>query len=366
VSPHTALCSVCDSLCDVREASRSVSDCHRGSTQVHCSVREAPREMRESPRSAHESDAEQCPNEEAQPKSSSTARFAPHRLDVAACLAQTHAPMRRLRFLVTGATGYLGRALLARAAASPRAAEFELLALPRQGEGALDFARPDSLPPALERAAPDVVLHLAALSTIAGCEREPARARLVNALSTATLCTLAPRVVLASTDLVFGGDRAPYAPGDPPAPLSAYGRSKAEAEEWVLRSPRGVAARLPLLFGPSFDCRRGATDMVRAAVAEGREVALFTDEFRTPLHVVDAADALLAIALDATCRGIVHLGGDERVSRVELGERFVRAAELAGAALRAVPCTDPLRPKDVSLTGSRPAARSLAAALAAS
>lgn len=269
----------------------------------------------------------------------------------------------RLRIVVTGATGYLGRALVARAAESARASEFELLTLPRSC--GLDFARPETVAPALAAVAPDVVLHLAALSSIAACERDPAAARVVNALSTANLCTLVPRVVLASTDLVFGGDKAPYLPTDAPDPRSVYGHSKAEAEEWVLRSPRGVAARLPLLFGKSFDGRRGATDMLRAAAAEGRAVTLFSDEFRSPLHVDDAADALLAIALDPACRGVVHLGGPERVSRVELGARFVRATGLV-VSVHGQPCPDPLRPKDVSLAASRPAARSLDAGLAAS
>ena len=54
-------------------------------------------------------------------------------------------------------------------------------------------------------------------------------------------------------------------------------------------------ARIPLLFGPSFDGRRGATDMIRAS-SDG--VTLYTNEHRTPLHVADAARGLVELLLE--------------------------------------------------------------------
>jgi dTDP-4-dehydrorhamnose reductase len=237
-------------------------------------------------------------------------------------------------------------------------------AVGRGGDG-VDLADATALAAWLARARPEVVLHAAALSSIVGCERDAALALRVNAHAAATLCAHAARVVFVSTDLVFAGDRAPYAPGDAPRPLSVYGRTKARGEEAVLRTARGLVVRLPLLFGPSFDGRRGATDMIRAAAAEGRAVTLFTDEYRTPLHVDDAAQTLLDLAAGEQA-GVMHLAGRERVSRSELGQRFVACAHVPGAQLLPAPGTDPLRPKDVSLRPSLPPARTLDAALAAS
>lgn len=267
----------------------------------------------------------------------------------------------RVRVLVTGATGYLGRYVVD--LAPP--AEVEVVAVARPGPVELDLADPDLATVTARIAAhrPDVVLHLAALSQMGPCEQDPGLALQINAYATAALCAVAPRLVYASTDLVFGGDRAPYAAVDPPRPRSVYGRTKARGEEAVLATPRGLVVRLPLLFGRSFDGKRGATDMVRSAVAAQRDLTLFVDEFRTPLHAADAAASLWALLLsDRT--GVVHVAGRERVSRWDLGRRFVARAGLADARLVAAPSTSPLRPKDVSLRSDVPSARTLDAALA--
>jgi dTDP-4-dehydrorhamnose reductase len=139
-----------------------------------------------------------------------------------------------------------------------------------------------------------------------------------------------------------------------------YGRSKAEAEAAVLASGARVV-RIPLLFGPSFDGCRGATDMIRASSGP---VTLYTNEWRTPLHAADAARALAELLLEDGGPEVRHLAGPERVSRHELGRLFVEQAGLGPDRVRAGECTDSLRPRDVSLVSDWSCPRSLRAALA--
>ncbi len=61
---------------------------------------------------------------------------------------------------------------------------------------------------------------------------------------------------------------------------------------------------------------------------------------------------------------LVGAAGGERVSRWELGVRFVRAHGLPHDLLQPVECQDPLRPRDVSLASDWRAPRSLSAMLA--
>jgi len=276
-------------------------------------------------------------------------------------LADASAPpggATHVRVLVTGATGYLGHYV---AAAAP--ATVELVAPSRASDPGFDLAEPAGAAAVVAALRPDVVVHLAALASMAACERDPALALRVNVHATAALCRVAPRVVLASTDLVFAGDRAPYGAGDPPRPKSVYGRTKVRAEEAVLATRSGLVVRLPLLFGRSFSGDRGATDMIRAAAAANRRVTLFTDEYRTPLHAADAAAALWQLVLGERT-GIVHVAGRERVSRWELGQRFVAIAGLRGADVVGAPSLSALRPKDVALFSDVAIARTLQAALA--
>lgn len=253
-----------------------------------------------------------------------------------------------LRLLLTGASGYLGHYLESALRAEPR---LRVVTAGRAGDDdvLLDLGVPTSIAAVLAEVRPDIIVHAGALSRIATCEADPELATRVNTTATEALCAGRARVVFTSTDLVFDGEAAPYTRAARPAPRSEYGASKVGGEHAVLASRGGLVVRLPLLFGRSFDGRRGATDMLRSARADGREVTLFTDEFRTPLHVASAARAVLELALDATRTGIVHAAGGERVSRMELGERFLAVHPLAGLVVRAAERGDASRPRDVSL-----------------
>jgi dTDP-4-dehydrorhamnose reductase len=226
----------------------------------------------------------------------------------------------------------------------------------------LDLDRPDSVRQAVAAWRPDVVLHAAAMASMGACEADPAAAWRRNAEATSALAGSGARTVFVSTDLVFDGRSAPYAADREPGPVSAYGRSKVGGEAAV-RAAGGLVVRVPLLFGPSFDGRRGATDMLRVARAEGRTLSLFTDEFRTPIHASDAARRLADLALAPAVRGTVHVAGPERLSRYEFAERFATVQGWGERPWRAARSEDPTRPPDVSLEASEPAARSLDAML---
>ncbi|MEM7200107.1 MAG: sugar nucleotide-binding protein [Planctomycetota bacterium] len=261
--------------------------------------------------------------------------------------------------LLTGAGGFLGRYLLDEL----RTQGVRVHTAGRQSaDVALDLGEPGAVAAAVAAAPADVVLNCGALSSIGACARDPRLALAVNAEAVAAFCQAAPRVVQLSTDLVFGGDDAPYAESSAPAPRNEYGRSKAAAEAPVVAAG-GLVLRLPLLFGRSFDGVRGATDMIRGA--GGGSLSLFTNEFRTPLHAADAARAVVELLL-AERAGIVHLPGPERVSRYEFGVRFARRVGLPLERLAPSVSSDPLRPRDVSMTGSWVASRSLDAMLDAS
>jgi len=284
--------------------------------------------------------------------------------------------MPRDELLILGASGFLG----AHVVAAAKSAGWRVVAAARRDGwpsiGGLapdrriqwDAERSGARAALLDDVRPAAVVLAAALARVDECEREPARAAALNTelpREVAHLCREGGiRLVHVSTDLVFGARpaRAPrYSESDPASPVHVYGRTKAAGEAAVLEEhPAALVVRLPLLYGDSGGRALGASDQLHAALARGERPALFTDEWRTPLEVSNAARALVE-CLGREERGLLHVAGPERVSRFELGLAVLvarglgrpEALERVRASTRAELGLAALRPADASLDSTR-------------
>jgi dTDP-4-dehydrorhamnose reductase len=268
-----------------------------------------------------------------------------------------------MRLLVTGGSGHLGSYLLREvpnrttvtAWSGTRAVErFGIACQP------VDLEHQGTVAQAFRAARPDVILHAAAWARIADCYRDPEHARRVNTAGTALLAALAAdtgaRLLFVSTDLVFDGEHAPYREDNPVAPVTVYGRTKAAAEEVVRAIPRGLVVRVSLLCGPSLSGQSSFFDEQAQALRDARPITLFADEWRTPLHLRTAARALLTLA-SSDITGTLHVGGPQRVSRLEMGRKLAAWLGVSGENIipgrrQDAPAAEP-RPRDVSLDSSR-------------
>ena len=179
---------------------------------------------------------------------------------------------------------------------------------------------------------PQLVIHCAAISTVTEAQANPALARRVNVEVTRLLAELAAEIQLVffSTDLVFDGRKGNYVETDAANPLHFYGETKAAAEEIVLKNPRHLVVRPSLNGGVSRTGNRGFNEQLRLALQAGREMTLFTDEFRCPIPAFETARAVWELA-QKNCAGIFHVAGAERLSRWQIGQLLVRRRpELAG------------------------------------
>jgi dTDP-4-dehydrorhamnose reductase len=228
-------------------------------------------------------------------------------------------------------------------------------------EVALDLLSPSALERSFETLRPDAVIHAAALADPDRCEEDPTLAEALNVGATETLARLCAarraRFVMLSTDLVFGGDHAPYRESDPPRPLSVYARTKVAAELALQSRLAGAAIlRISLVIGEGYGPKPSATEALVRKLADNQTVRLFRDQHRTPLDPGSIADAVARV-LSTDAAGLFHLGGSERVSRYELGQRVAEAfgfpSALVEPAVKAeLPQRAP-RPADVSLDCSR-------------
>jgi dTDP-4-dehydrorhamnose reductase len=269
-----------------------------------------------------------------------------------------------MHILVTGGSGLLGNYLLRHLSQTDRRVTAWSSSQPSTAFGfqvvPVPLADGDALRQALLAARPDLIIHAAAMASVAACFRAPELAWRVNVEATRELVALAAqvsaRLLLVSTDLVFDGSQGGHKEGDNPCPLSIYGRTKLAAEEAALGCDRAAVVRVSLLFGPALGGRHSFFDQQVAAIRESRPCRLFSDEWRTPLALSTAASALIEIA-ESDFTGLLHLGGPERMSRLEMGQRLAhvlgRNDDSLVAVTRDSAAADEPRPRDNSLDSSR-------------
>src|SRR4051794_38378043 len=252
-----------------------------------------------------------------------------------------------MRILVTGATGYLGSALVPAA----RAAGHAVVAAghAQSADLQLDVRDASAVDAAIRDVAPEAIIHTAYV-------QDGPEAWAVNVEGSANVARAAAarRLIHLSSDVVFDGllQRA-YVEEDIPRPVTAYGETKAAAERAVAEAhPGALLVRTSLIYG-------GATlskhETAPLAAADGAsDSAFFTDELRTPVRAGDLAAALLEL-VESDVAGPLHVAGADTVSRYELAALVARHHGRDPERLRAVTTTELglVRPLRCALDSSR-------------
>ncbi len=268
------------------------------------------------------------------------------------------------RILVTGAAGFIGRALcrgLAERGHRPVAGLRHPAPLPSTAEGLLlgDITPDRDWSRALRGVGINIVVHLAqrAHSTAdpAALAPEPAAAA---ALARAAARAGARRFVYLSSIVAMGAATAPGRPfqaGDEPRPESPYGRSKLATEQALAEAARDSGIELaiirpPLVHGPGV--RANFRALLRL-VASGVPLPLAAiDNRRSLIFVANLVDLLAEAATHPGAAGQALLAADDtdlstpqliRLLAAGLGRpaRLFPAPEAVFALLRRLPALGP-------------------------
>jgi len=174
---------------------------------------------------------------------------------------------------------------------------------------------------------PDVVVHTAAVSNPEKADKLSAGVVYdINVNATKNLAELCEKnnskLIYLSTDLVYAGYRGSMLKEDAKLiPLSLYAETKLMGEIKIQETFNNyIILREALLIGFGLNHTRNNFHLMYDNLRNGKEVILFTDQYRTPLSLYDSARMINELIEKNISGEIFNFGGSERFSRYELGE----------------------------------------------
>lgn len=215
------------------------------------------------------------------------------------------------KILVTGCNGQLGRAIRKEYADSN--VEFINTDV-TEGDGvkALDITDVNAVLKMVEETKPDVIINCAAHTNVDACETQWDLAYKINAIGPRNLSIAASKagakMIHVSTDYVFEGNGTrPYTEFDEPNPVSAYGKTKLEGENFVKAfADKYFILRTAWLYGEG---KNFVKTMLRLAETHD-EVSVVSDQLGSPTSAVELAKMIHYLEptenygiFHATCEG---------------------------------------------------------------
>ena len=157
----------------------------------------------------------------------------------------------------------------------------------------VDFTSESDMQSCIDACRPDIIIHLAAVSSPLMCEKDPDLAMRVN--RPLAFFEIVKRTkpdilfIFTSTDLVYDGEHAPYEVGASLSPLTTYGKTKAAFEQDVLTLENGIVLRLSNMLGPPFKYQKVGCkffQFLNEAFATREYIGLLHDQIRYTANFV--------------------------------------------------------------------------------
>ncbi len=247
-----------------------------------------------------------------------------------------------MKVLITGAKGQVGSNLTALAPAHVK--------LHAVGSEECDLANPEAISALVAKSKPDIIINAAAYTAVDRAETDEATARAVNADAIQALVSAhAGKLVHISTDFVFdGASSRPYRPEDIRAPLSAYGRTKAEGEDHLRTSD--------ILVRTAWVYNAGGANFVRTMLRlmhEKPSLNVVADQIGAPTWAPGLAATIWKL-IEKDASGTFHHSDAGVASWYDFATAIQEEAVATGLLSDAIPIT-PISSSDYPTPASRPA-----------
>ena len=242
--------------------------------------------------------------------------------------------------LITGAFGQLGEACIKQLSSRYNILAVDLF-VPDDKQNAqsmaLDISDPDAVAVVKDNFQPDVILNLAAMTNVDGCERNPEGAKSANVDAVKFLANGFKRhFIQISTDYIFDGNNGPYSEADIPNPISVYGQTKWEADQYLESTECIVTTLRPnVVYGYTKYTKASFVKWVVDSLAAKKTINIVDDQWNNPTWTEALADVIERV-IDKRLLGTYHYGGDRVMNRYEFAHIIADIFELDASLIKPI------------------------------
>ena len=189
---------------------------------------------------------------------------------------------------------------------------------PSDGGVHLDIRSKSSIKKVLSDIDPDVILNLAALTDVDGCELDPQQAKDINFSGVKNLCRdFSGHFIQISTDYVFDGKSGPYSEEDEPNPKSVYGKTKLFADNWLLDNySKSTIIRTNILYSYTKRTKASFLKWVVDSLNDNQNIKVVNDQWNNPTWT-ESLSLVISKIIDNQAFDLYHYGDRDILNRFD-------------------------------------------------
>ena len=234
------------------------------------------------------------------------------------------------KILVTGAFGQLGTSLCKVLSNKSILATGRIITSTEKYRCMeLDITNQKNVEELIHNYKPDIIIHLAAMTDVDGCEKDPEIAFDINVKATENLLNnFRGKFIYISTDYVFDGEAGPYSEDDKVNPVSVYGKTKLYGENLIQESDIDwVILRSNIIFSYNDRTKASFVNWVVNSLKRKQIITVVNDQWNNPTWTNDLAN-VISMIIEKNISGLYHYGGGDFLNRLEFAKMIASAFSL--------------------------------------
>lgn len=231
------------------------------------------------------------------------------------------------KILITGGNGYIGSNLVEFFDSVYNVHSLDLTSSKKAKFYPADIVSYTKVWDVLSSVRPDIVIHTAGVSSLAGCEKNPDEAYKVNVNGTRNIIKAINSVdkniklLFMSSDYVFSGEEGNYKEKDKSSPKTVYGMHKIKSEGDIMSSLKSfIIVRSANVYGRGGNFFNFLVNNLQKNITDG----YFCDTFYTPTYI-DYLTSSIQELVQNDYKGVIHIAGKERLSRYSFALKVAQA-----------------------------------------